>query len=67
MINPFKIIKENSRYTLHGSSIVVEHINPWSVKYYDLNEWWKKQPIIPNYKKINLLIFILIANKYKYS
>ena len=58
MINPFKLIKSNNRFILDNHTIVVENISHYKVKWYDLNEWNKRQPFVPKYNYTNLFKFI---------
>lgn len=58
MINIFKKIKKNNRYVLDNRTIIIDDINHKTIKYYDLNEWWERQPITPKYYYINLYKFI---------
>ena len=66
MINPFNIHK-NKRYTLGGRTIVIEDVLQSSVVWYDLNEWWKFQPIKPKLNESKKFWFIMKAQKYKFS
>ena len=61
MINIFKKIKKNNRYILENRTIIINNINGKTIEYYDFNEWWKYQPIIPKYYYINLYKFIFKA------
>ena len=66
MINPFNIHK-NKRYTLGGRTVVIEDVLQSSVVWYDLNEWWKFQPIKPKLNESKKFWFIMRAQKYKFS
>ena len=66
MINPFNIHK-NKRYTLGGRTIIIEDVLQSSVVWYDLNEWWKFQPIKPKLNESKKFWFIIRAQKYKFS
>ena len=66
MINPFNIHK-NKRYTLGGRTIIIEDVLQSSVVWYDLNEWWKFQPIKPKLNESKKFWFIMRAQKYKFS
>ena len=66
MINPFNIYK-NKRYTLDGRTIIIEDVLQSSVVWYDLNEWWKFQPIKPKLNESKKFWFIMRAQKYKFS
>ena len=66
MINPFKKIKSNSRYTYNNSTIIIEESNLFYVSYYYLSEWWKTQPRIVNLHKMSRIGFIFTVNKYKF-
>lgn len=66
MINPFSCIKNNSRWVLYNKTIVIEYSTVFNFIYYDLNDWWKTQQIIPKYKKINKVLFYLKAENIKY-
>ncbi len=66
MINPFNIYK-NKRYTLGGRTVVIEDILQSNVVWYDLNEWWKFQPIKPKLNESKKIWFIMRAQKYKFS
>ena len=66
MINPFKKIESNSRWTYKDLTIIVEEANIVYVSYYYLNEWWPKQPRFVNLHKMSRLGFIFKVNKYKY-
>ena len=66
MINPFNIHK-NKRYTLGGRTIIIEDVLQSSVVWYDLNEWWKFQPINPKLNESKKFWFIMRAQKYKFS
>lgn len=63
MINPFSYIKSNSRWVLYNKTIIIEYSTIFNFIYYDLNDWWKTQPIIPKYKKINKILFYIKAKK----
>ena len=67
MINPFKRIKNNSRYTYEGRTIIVENTTKDSVTYYDLLEWWEYQPIIPRYCVMKKWDFIKNVKRYKFK
>ena len=66
MINPFNIHK-NKRYTLGGRTVVIEDVLQSNVVWYDLNEWWKFQPIKPKLNESKKFWFIMRAQKYKFS
>ena len=66
MINPFNINK-NKRYTLGGRTIIIEDVLQSSVVWYDLNEWWKFQPIKPKLNESKKFWFIMRAQKYKFN
>ena len=66
MINPFNIYK-NKRYTLGDRTIIIEDVLQSSVVWYDLNEWWKFQPIKPKLNESKKFWFIMRAQKYKFS
>ena len=66
MINPFNIHK-NKRYTLGGRTVIIEDVLQSSVVWYDLNEWWKFQPIKPKLNESKKFWFIMRAQKYKFS
>lgn len=67
MLNPFKRIKCNSRYTYNNRTIVVEDITVNGIIYYDLLEWWKYQPIIPKYCSMKKWDFIKKCKRYKFK
>lgn len=66
MINIFKSIKPNSRYTLNGKTIVVDSIKDKKIIWYYLDEWWKFQTRFSHLKYMNKFLFKLKASKYKY-
>jgi hypothetical protein len=67
MLNPFRKIKNNSRYTYKGRTIIVENTTKDSIIYYDLLEWWKYQPIIPKYYSMKKRDFIINVKRYKFK
>lgn len=66
MINPFNIYK-NKRYILDGRTIIIEDVLQSSVVWYDLNEWWKFQPLKPKLNESKKFWFIMKAQKYKFT
>jgi len=66
MINIFKKLEPNSRWTYNDLTIVVESANLFYVSWYYLDEWWKTQPRKVHLHKTNRLFFILNANEYAY-
>ena len=57
MINPFKLIKSNARYTYKNKTIIVE----------DVSDWWKKQTKTPKYLFMKKWEFIRKVSNYKYQ
>lgn len=66
MINPFRKIENNSRWTYNDLTIVVESSNLFYVSWYYLGEWWKTQHRKVHLHKTNRFMFILNASKYAY-
>lgn len=67
MINPFKRIKNNSRYTYNNATIVVEESNNKGIAFYYLNEWWKTQPMKLKLHYMGRWEFIFKVQKYKWA
>ena len=66
MINPFKKIKQNSRWTIDDMTIVIYEVSSSYIAYYYLSEWWNNQTIYPHLFYISKWKFILKAKKYKF-
>ena len=66
MINPFIKIKDNSRWTYKGQTIIVQETNSKGVAFYYLNEWWKQQPLKVHLYYMSRFEFIMKVQKYKY-
>lgn len=66
MINPFKRIKNNSRYTYNNKTIIVEDVSLKGITFYYLLDWWEKQTKTPKYLFMKKWEFIRKVSNYKY-
>jgi len=66
MINPFRKIENNSRWTYNGQTIIVHEINNRGVAFYYLQEWWSRQPRFINLHYMSRFDFILKVQNYKF-